>query len=75
VGEGKRAMPHHSFPYSLVSEAWDCCYLPSPLIPGWGFLYPTLQVVSKGQPYLGNPQSYLAQVIGVIGETDEGRGS
>jgi hypothetical protein len=27
-----------------------------PLIPGWAFLYPTLQGVAKGQPYLGFPE-------------------
>ena len=43
------------FPYSLVFQAWEGCYLPYPLIPGWAFLYPTLQGVVKGQPCLGNP--------------------
>ena len=44
------------FPYSLVSQAWKGCYLPYPLIPGWAFLYPTLQGVTKGQPCLGTPE-------------------
>ena len=52
----EKRCPHTlEFPYSLVSQAWEGCYLPYPLIPGWAFLYPTLQGVVKGQPCLGTP--------------------
>ena len=55
-GEERKEKDAHTppeFPYSLVSQAWEGCYLPYPLIPGWAFLYPTLQGVAKGQPCLG----------------------
>ena len=58
-GEEQKEKDAHTlpeFPYSLVSQAWEGCYLPYPLIPGWAFLYPTLQGVAKGQPYLGFPE-------------------
>jgi hypothetical protein len=59
------------FPYSLVSQAWEGCYLPYPLIPGWAFLYPTLQGVAKGQPCLGTPpQNYFAKATRVVGERE-----
>ena len=45
-----------------------------PLIPGWAFLYPTLQGVARGSPTWG-PWSYFAKATRVIGERDEGRGS
>ena len=61
-------MPHQSFTYSLVSQVWEGCYLPYPLIHGWAFLYPTLQGVAKGQPYLGTPWSYFAKATRVVGE-------
>jgi hypothetical protein len=53
------------FPYSLVSQAWKGCYLPYPLIPGWAFLYPTLQGVVKGQPCLGSPRATLLKPPGL----------
>jgi hypothetical protein len=56
VGEGKRGPCPPEFPYSLVSQAWEGCYLSYPLIPGWAFLYPTLQGVAKEQPCLGIPE-------------------
>jgi hypothetical protein len=58
------------FPYSLVSQAWEGCYLAYPLIPGWAFLYPTLQGVAKGKPCLGNPRRYFAKATRVVGERE-----
>ena len=55
-GEGKEPTPRQSSTYSLVSQAWEGCYLPFPLIPGWAFLYPTLQELAKGQPCLRTPE-------------------
>jgi hypothetical protein len=63
------------FPYSLVSQAWEGCYLPYSLIPGWSFLYPTLQGVAKGQLCLGTLQSYFTKATRVVGEREEGRSS
>ena len=54
-GKGKEAHVPPEFPYSLVSQAWEGCYLSYPLIPGWAFLYPSIQGVSKWQACLGNP--------------------
>jgi hypothetical protein len=51
----KEAHTPQDFPYSLVIQAWEGCYLPYPLILGWAFLYPTLQVMVKGQPCLRSP--------------------
>jgi hypothetical protein len=51
--KGKDAPPE--FTYSLDSQAWEGCYLSYPLIPGWAFLYPTLQGVAKGQTCLETP--------------------
>ena len=51
----KYAHTPSEFPYSLVSQAWEGCNLPYPLIPGWAFLYPTHQGVVKGQPCLETP--------------------
>ena len=56
------------FPYSLVSQAGEGCYLPYPLIPGWAFHYPTLQGVVKGQPCLGTPWSYFAKTTRFVGD-------
>jgi hypothetical protein len=51
------------FPYSLVSQVWEGCYLPYLLIPGWAFLYPTLQGVVKGQSFLGTPTQSYSMVL------------
>ena len=48
----KYAHAQPDVPCSLVSQAWEGCYLSYPLIPGWAFLYPTLHGVVKGQPCL-----------------------
>jgi hypothetical protein len=74
---GRKNMPTAppEFPYSLVSQEWEGCYLPYPLIPGWAFLHPTLQEVAKGQPCLGIPQNYFAKATRVMGEREEGRSS
>ena len=66
----KDAHPPPECPCSLVSQAWEGCYLPYPFIPGWAFLYPTLQWVAKGQPC---PRSYFAKATMVVGEREDGR--
>ena len=79
TGEEQKEKDAHApseFPFSLVSQAWEGCYLPYPLIPGWTFLYPTLQGVVKGQPCWGaTPQSYFAKATRVVEEREEGRSS
>jgi hypothetical protein len=64
-------------PYSLVIQAWEDCYLPYPLIPGWAFLYLTLQGMVKGHPFLGTPfsRTCFAKATRVLGEREEGRSS
>jgi hypothetical protein len=69
-GEERKEKGAHTppeFPYSLFSQVWEGCYLSYLLIPGWAFLHPTLQRVAKGQPCLGNPQSYFAKATRVVG--------
>ena len=77
-GGEKRPTPRQSSTYSLLSQAWEGCYLPYPLIPGWAFLYPTLQGVAKGQPCLGTTPprphwSYFAEATKFVGEREWGK--
>ena len=70
--EGKNAHTLPVFPYSLVSQVWEGCYLLYLLIPGWTFLYPTFQ----GAALPGDrPQSYFAKATRVVGEMKEVRSS
>ena len=84
LGGGKwdrKKMPNTmpEFPYCLVIQAWEGCYLPYPLIPGWAFLYPTLQGLANGQPCLGTPPSLpgttLLKPPGLWERGNRGRGS
>jgi hypothetical protein len=62
------------FPYSLVSQEWEGCYLPYSFIPEWAFLYPTLQGVVKGQPCLGTPPPPRATLLKPPGLWERGKG-
>ena len=66
----KMMLTPRQFPYSLVSQV-------ELLIPGWAFLYPTLQGATKGQPCQGAalpgdclpcPPSYFAKVTRIVWE-------
>ena len=76
IGIGKEAHALLEFPYSLVSQAWEGCYLPYPLIPGWAFLYPTLQGRGQVAALSWNPPphpSYFAKATRVVGEREWGK--
>jgi hypothetical protein len=69
-----RPTPHQNSTYSLVSQVWEGCYLPS-THPGWASKPLTHSSgVAKGSA-TWESLSYLAKATGVMGELDEGRGS
>lgn len=55
LGKG-RSTPRQSFTYSLVCQAWECCYLPSthPRVVSKPLTHSSEG--GKGQPYLGAPE-------------------
>jgi hypothetical protein len=62
--EGKDAHTLPEFPYSLVSQAWEGCYLPYPLIHsslGGHSSIPLFRGWSRGSPAWGCPRSYFAK--------------
>jgi hypothetical protein len=70
--EWKEKYVHTSpeFPYSLLCQAWEGCYLPLSTHP---YLYLTLQGVVKGQPCLVHPHPPRATLLKPPGLWERGK--